>query len=152
MGSSIECQCRLPAFTFRVEHAIDTDSLSWVDVGHVLRSNQYVLLLIAIVGGVDLCGNRIADQLNECYHISSRTIIFMLIRRLTASMKTSNSSGMRDQKKAASLRLCLPRHLKGQPIASHNDCKRQIVENDFSPPLRDLASFSLACVPAWSSV
>ena len=136
---------------------MNADSLSGMDVAHVLWRDQDVLLLIAVVGSFNLYElfNEIScPSSNHPQHL--RTIIFMLMRRLTASMKTSNSSDMREyiglRDQAELSRLCLPRHRRGQPIASHNDCKRQIVENDFSPPLRDRASFSLDCVPAWSSV
>lgn len=48
----------------------------------------------------------------------------------------------------------IPRHRIGHPIDSHRDSSKQIVENDFSPPLSDRGSFSLsaACVAVWSSV
>jgi hypothetical protein len=63
MGFSLEFQCTLSAFTLRIAHAINTDSLSWMDVGHILRSDQYILLLIAIVGGVDLCANHVKNSI-----------------------------------------------------------------------------------------
>lgn len=53
-------------------------------------------------------------------------IICVEIRRLPASMKTSNSS----------------KHRIGQLMASQRDNSRQIVEKDFSPPESDLGSFS----------
>ena len=51
-------------------------------------------------------------------------IIVMLVARLTLSIKTSNSS----------------RHLMGEPTASQMLRRRQMVEKDFSPPLRVLVA------------
>jgi len=88
----------------------------------------------------------------------SLTIILIEIRRLTASMNTSNSSiahhkvGQRKNKNKTKGHHS-PKHLSGHPIDSQSDNNRQIVEKDFSPPLSDLGSFSRdACVPIWSSV
>jgi hypothetical protein len=68
----------------------------------------------------------------------------MLMRRLTASIKTSNSSksGYRLALAPMRRRQNSPRHLRGQPIDSQSDRSRQMVENDFSPPLRERGSFS----------
>jgi hypothetical protein len=38
----------------------------------------------------------------------------------------------------------LPRQRKGQPIESQRDSKKQMVEKDFSPPLNERGSFSIA--------
>lgn len=72
-----------------------------------------------------------------------RTIIFILIRRLTASMKTSNSSASSQQREFwIRRRNDVPKQRMGHPMDSQSDSSRHIVENDFSPPLRDRGSFS----------
>jgi hypothetical protein len=134
---------------------MDANSLANMDIVHILWGNENVLLLIGRVCGLDLTQQdwQTMAARNDC----TLTIIFILIRLqaggyqqytthkettpylFTASMKTSNSS----------------RHLIGHPIASHNASNKQIVENDFSPPLSDLGSFSLLWVaptPTRSSV
>jgi hypothetical protein len=63
-----------------------------VDVLHILRGDKYVLLSIGRVGRVDL-----KRDVNGFLSLvkplkKSLTIIFMLMRRLTASINTSNSS------------------------------------------------------------
>ena len=83
------------------------------------------------------------------------TIIFMLIRRLTASMKTSNSS-KEDVSRVVQQRWAggSPRHRIGLPMDSHMASSRQMVAKDFSPPLKERGSLSLlpCCVPCCSSV
>jgi hypothetical protein len=65
-----------------------------MDVVHILRGDKYVLLSIGRVGCVDL--KRDFDFLNGLDPSEtiekSLTIILMAMRRLTASMNTSNSS------------------------------------------------------------
>lgn len=59
------------------------------------------------------------------------------ILRLTASMKTSNSS----------------KHRMGEPIASQSESRRQIVENDFSPPESVFGPlFPVSSPPGWTSM
>ena len=81
-------------------------------------------------------------------------IIFILIRRLMASMNTSNSSEARWAGVAGYFKDNLPRQRKGHPIHSHKERSKQIVEKDFSPPLSERGSFSreFLWVCAWSSV
>jgi len=62
-------------------------------------------------------------QLNMCNSCKSFFIF---------TIKTSNSSKPRI----------------GQPIVSHNDKSKHIVENDFSPPDKDFGSFSYDSLPA----
>ena len=72
--STVECQRGLSAFTFRIAHAINSDSFSWVDVSHVLRSDQYILLLVTIVSGVDLHADDVKTSQRTvivCYHAPS---------------------------------------------------------------------------------
>ena len=83
-------------------------------------------------------------------------IIFILTRRFTASMNTSNSSFfprertvVRQPFMSIRSKRHSPRHRIGDPIASHNASNKHIVENDFSPPLKESVFFSrLPCVPA----
>ena len=63
---------------------------------------------------------------------ASFIIMLMAILRLTASMKTSNSSRQRI----------------GQPTDSHNAKSRQMVEKDFSPPERARVSLRRLLVKA----
>ena len=87
--------------------------------------------------------------LSEVFAVS--IIIFMLIRRFTASIKTSNSSAEWSRNQGVVDRghkeFGAPRHLRGHPIDSHKERSRQMVEKDFSPPLRERGSLSFApCV------
>jgi hypothetical protein len=75
--------------TFRVLHTMNTDMI--VVLIYVLGRDEDVLLTIRSLGGISL------DL--SCEHIyfvavgqDPRTIILVLIRRLTASINTSNSS------------------------------------------------------------
>ena len=144
---------------FGIGHPVYTDSVSDVDVRHVLRRDQYVLLPVGGIGGIDLqeTGTSECDVCRTQVH-HEHTIIFILIRRLTASMNTSNSS-KKGPVRSEHLTECkksqhVPRQRIGHPMDSHKERRRQMVENDFSPPLRDRGSFSrlLFCVRFWSSV
>ena len=87
-------------------------------------------------------------------------IIFMLIRRLTASINTSNSSRWEiyyyfseKEKKKKVKWTPVPRQRNGQPMESQSESSRQMVEKDFSPPLNERGSLSfLPWVWSWSSV
>jgi hypothetical protein len=62
-----------------------------VDIIHILWGDKYVLLSIGRVGGVDL--KRYLYGLDPSETVEkSLTIILIAMRRLTASMNTSNSS------------------------------------------------------------
>ena len=82
-----ESQSTLPAF--RITHPVHPDSVSDLNITHILRSDQNILFLVGRIRSVNLpCGEtRKASKITL-----KHTIIRMLMRRLTASMKTSNSS------------------------------------------------------------
>ena len=69
-----------------------TDRVTDVDVRHVLRRDQDILLAVRRVGGVDLLSITHENTFEHKRESGERTIIFILIRRFTASMNTSNSS------------------------------------------------------------
>lgn len=72
-------------------------------------------------------------RLEHFFRDETLTIMSIAILRLTASMKTSNSSRQRI----------------GHPMASHRESRRQIVEKDFSPPEREVGSLRLLLPEAW---
>ena len=75
-----------------IRHPMDTDSISNVDVIHVLRGDEDVLLAIRRVCSVDLWEVLVNTWSTHNHRSVELTIILILIRRLTASMNTSNSS------------------------------------------------------------
>lgn len=113
-----------------------------------LRSGSGILktLTLSVIMTLDIsCGViKIYCFLSDILAVS--IIIFIEIRRLTASMNTSNSSTKRRNGQQKKLRLNdgrnTPRQRTGQPIHSQRERSKQMVENDFSPPLRDFGSLS----------
>lgn len=110
--------------TDRIQHPVDPHIAPDVDVRHILGCDENILLVRVCSRSGDL------EPVDEYEVVSftdkEPTIIFILIRRLIASIKTSNSSRQR----------------RGHPIESQSESRRQIVEKDFSPPLSDLGSLS----------
>ena len=74
------------------------DSVRYGHVLHILGSDEDVLFAVRRLGSVNLEGGAfgVRNGVNgERCSVKGLTIIFMLIRRLTASINTSNSSGSR---------------------------------------------------------
>lgn len=130
--SRLSCKCAPNG----IIHPMDSDLLLDLDSCHVLRGDQDVLPVIRGLCAVNLESGVVRVSNMFFREVSWPTIIRMLIRLLTASMKTSNSS----------------RHRRGYPIDSHSERRRHIAEKDFSPPLRVFGSLSPLCVPTISSV
>ncbi len=107
-----------------------------------VRRDEDVLPVDRATGGIDLMQYQQAS-LTRCEITSvalQHTSMFVLIARLTLSMKTSNSSKQR----------------RGEPMASQMARSKQIDENDFSPPdnvlvLRPVAFFSVLSGSTWRS-
>ena len=82
----------VPSPTDGVQHPVNPDVIADTNVRHILRGNKDILLVgigirrvdLRRQGNVSFGGNREGEL--------GITIIFILMRRLTASMKTSNSS------------------------------------------------------------
>lgn len=94
--------------TLWICHPMHTDRLANLDAVHILRRNENILFLVGLICGVDLVDHeRMSTARNESKDLM-RTMSLMLIRRLTASMKTSNSSDRRSVRaKTSKLRLRL---------------------------------------------
>lgn len=120
-----------------------------MDVIHILRGDKYVLLSIGRVGRVDLKRDFKTGWGPSRTVEKSLTIILMAMRRLTASMNTSNSSEI--PRKLDVLfdddHRGVPRQRIGLPMDSHIARSKQIVANDFSPPLSERGSLSR--LPPW---
>ena len=136
---------------FRITHPVyPYDLVIHRDTANVLRSDKDVLFPIR--SRFDLEWREI-----RCEFVDLRgllTIIFILIRLLTASMNTSNSSAQYKVSRLhnSSRAVHVPKQRIGHPIASQSESSKQMVENDFSPPLNERGSLSLPWVAACSSV
>lgn len=83
----------VPSPTDGVQHPVNPDVIADTNVGHILRGNKDILLVGVGIGRVDLGGQASVRLLKERgKERRALTIIFILMRRFTASMKTSNSS------------------------------------------------------------
>lgn len=122
---------------------------------HRPRRDEDELLADGVSRGFDLQGRRSAPyilQLGPRGGLSS-TIFRMLTSRLTLSIKTSLviCQRMLNQGRSFPDTHNSSRHRTGAPMASHNDSRRQIVENDFSPPDNVFASRPLPTLVASGS-
>lgn len=104
--------------SLRIRHLVHLDGRAKLHVAHVLRRDQDVLPVLALLGVVDLAkraaGQRAAASAgsHESPPSGRRTSMLILSARLCASMNTSNSS----------------RHLMGDVTDSQSARSRQMVE------------------------
>jgi hypothetical protein len=108
----------------RVWHPQHTHRRSKLNIRHILRRDQNILLPIRSVGSVDhhLHTDTTVDGVHE--HIE------FIWGKVRMSCRIGEGN--------------LPRHRRGHPIHSHKERSRQIVEKDFSPPLNERGSLSRA--------